>query len=88
MKPRAGSAKRRLFEYALRRPVFTAEIAAQAGGVAITNVFRDLPAMQGLGFFNLSGEYQGPAVWGQQGVLGAIDAFAKRAGRRSGIKGK
>ena len=38
VKPRAGSAKRRLFEYALRRPVFTAEIAAGAVGVAVTNV--------------------------------------------------
>ncbi len=88
VKPRAGSAKRRLFEYALRRPVFTAEIAAEAVGVAVTNVYRDLRAMQSLGFLNLSAEYQGPAVWHQQDVLDAIDAFAKRAGRRSGIKGK
>lgn len=84
VKPRTRSAKLRLFDYALRRPVFTAEMAAEAVGVTVTNVYRDLRAMQEKGFLSLTTEHKGPVVWRQADLLSAIDAFAERAGRRTG----
>jgi Fic family protein len=82
IKPRARSAKERLIDYALHRPVFTAEMAAEAVGVGLTNVYRDLRALQEQGFIAMKSEYRGPTAWRQQDVLDAIDAFAARAGRR------
>lgn len=84
IKPRRHSAKSRLLRYALRRPVFTAEMAAEAVGVGITNVYRDLRALQDQGFLEMKAEYRGPTAWRQQDVLDVIDAFATRAGRRDG----
>lgn len=83
VKPRAKSAKSRVFDYALEHPVFTAEMAAEHAGVAVQNVYRDLKAMQDQGYLTISVEYQGPTVWRQAEVLKAIDEFAKRAGRRT-----
>ncbi|MEV8338964.1 Fic family protein [Leucobacter sp. NPDC077196] len=84
IRPRARSAKLRLLDYALHRPVFTAEMAAEAIGVGATNVYRDLRAMQDQGFLSMAIEHRGPTLWRQNDVLDAIDAFARRAGRRDG----
>lgn len=83
VKPRAKSAKSRIFNYALERPVFTAGMAAEHAGVAVQNVYRDLKAMQDQGYLTISVEYQGPTVWRQVEVLKAIDEFARRADRRT-----
>ena len=82
VRPRKGSARLRLLDYALHRPVFTAEMAADAVGVGVTNVYRDLRALQHCGFLQVKSEHKGPTAWRQQEVLDAIDAFAQRAGRR------
>lgn len=84
IKARAGSAKRRLVGYALHQPVFTAEMAATAIGVSLTNVYRDLRDLQEQGFLAMKAEHRGPTAWRQQEVLDAVDAFALRAGRRDG----
>lgn len=84
IKPRARSAKSRLLSFALHWPVFTAEMAAEAVGVETTNVYRDLRALQEQGFLQMKAEYRGPTAWRQQDVLDAVDAFARRAGRRDG----
>lgn len=83
VKPRAKSAKSRIFDYALERPVFTAEMAAEHAGIAVQNVYRDLRALQDQGYLTIGIEHQGPTVWRQAEVLKAIDEFAKRAGRRT-----
>lgn len=82
LRPRRGSARLRLLDYALHRPVFTAEMSADAIGVGVTNIYRDLRALQDVGFLAVKSEHQGPTAWRQQEVLDAIDAFAHRAGRR------
>lgn len=85
IRPRRGSAKQRLIEYALHQPVFTAEMAARSVGVGVTNVYRDLRALQDHGFLAFKAEYRGPAAWRVPEVLAAIDAFATRAGRRGAV---
>lgn len=82
IKPRARSAKLRLLNYALYRPVFTAEMAAKEVGVNPTNVYRDLRSFQEEGYLHVMKEYRGPTIWRQPEVLEAIDAFAARVGRR------
>lgn len=82
VRPRARSAKQRLMTFALRQPVFTAEVAASAIGVSLPNMYRDLHDLVEAGFLAAKAEHRGPTVWRQQDVLNAIDAFAVRAGRR------
>ncbi|NLA66470.1 MAG: Fic family protein [Leucobacter sp.] len=83
IKPRAKSAKAQIFAYALKRPVFTAEMAAEHAGIAVQNVYRDLKSMQDQGYLTISVEHQGPTIWRQADVLKAMDEFAKRAGKRT-----
>lgn len=82
-KPRPGSAKQLLLEYVLERPAFTAEMAADALGVAKSNIYRYLKGLRDDGVLAYKVEHNGPAVWRAPEVLSAIDEFAARAGRRT-----
>ncbi|MBC9927245.1 Fic family protein [Leucobacter sp. cx-169] len=82
-RPRAGSAKLRILDYAMEHPAFTAEAAALGVGVSNENIYRALRELKDSGVLAMKTEHNGPAVWRAQAVLDAIDRFAERAGRRT-----
>ncbi|MCP3426934.1 hypothetical protein NBM05_13185 [Rothia sp. AR01] len=77
-RPRRGSVKGKILAYALERPAFTAEMAAAAAGVSVTNVYRYLKELQETGILAFKAEHRGPAVWRAPDVLSAVDALAER----------
>lgn len=79
---RADSAVWRVLDVVARQPVFTAStLSAQLG--ATVNVYRLLDTLVSAGVLVSKSEYElGTTVWRNDDVLRALDAFARRAGRR------
>lgn len=75
--------KEKVIEYAVSKPVFTADLIAKELQMPATNMYRYLKELMDSGVLAVSAEHQGPRVWRAPEVLSAIDAFAARAGRRS-----
>jgi Fic family protein len=72
----------RLLEVLLSRPVLDSATAARQLGIAQPNVYPPLRALVDAGIVTSKAEHQLGPFWRSDEVLAAIDAFAKRAGRR------
>lgn len=74
-----------LLDAVARRPVLNATIAAEELGVHPTNVYRLLNALTEAGILRSKKEHLDGPFWRSDEMLGAIDAFAERAGRRRAV---
>lgn len=72
----------RLLEVIARRPVLDAAAAAQELGVQRPNVYPPLEALVTAGILTAKAEHRLGPFWRSPEILDAIDAFARRAGRR------
>ncbi|MDR6866551.1 Fic family protein [Microbacterium resistens] len=72
----------RLLDVIARRPVLDAAAAADELGVQRPNVYPPLEALVGAGILTAKAEHRLGPFWRSAEILDAIDAFAKRAGRR------
>lgn len=85
VKARKSSGVWQLLDVVARKPVLNATVAAQELGVAVPNAYPPLRALVEQGILQSKAEHQLGPFWRSDEILGAIDAFAERAGRRSGI---
>ncbi len=69
-------------ELVLRQPVVTGQLVAESLAVAPSNVYRHLDALTAAGVLVESTDQRRNRVWRSTEVLGALDAFAARVGRR------
>lgn len=83
VKARSHSAVWPLLDALLRRPVVTAAAAAEESGVHRQNIYDALGKLTDAGILIRKNEHQSGPVWRSDEILGAIDAFAERAGRRT-----
>ena len=67
----------------LRRPVVTAAAAAAESGVHRQKIYDALGKLTDAGILVRKNEHRSGPVWRSDEILGAIDAFTERAGRRS-----
>ncbi|MGO1318323.1 MAG: Fic family protein [Cellulomonadaceae bacterium] len=72
----------RLLDILARRPVLDSATAAQELGVQQPNIYPPLRALVDAGIATSRSEHRCGPFWRSDEVLGAIDAFAERAGRR------
>ncbi|MGV8881856.1 MAG: Fic family protein [Rhodoglobus sp.] len=72
----------KLLDVIAERPVLDATTAAASVDVKIPNVYPPLRALVGAGILKSKAEHQLGPFWRSDEVLGAIDRFAERAGRR------
>ncbi|WES65266.1 Fic family protein [Microbacter sp. GSS18] len=72
----------KLLDVLLRRPVLTSSAAAAELGVKQPNVYPPLTALVDAGILKSKAEHRLGPFWRSDEVLGAIDRFAERAGRR------
>lgn len=79
---RRDSGAWRLLDVLTRRPVLDAATAASELGVQRPNVYPPLRALVEAGILRPRQEHQRGPMWRSDEVLGAVDAFAERAGRR------
>lgn len=80
---RRSSGAWRLLDVLVRRPVIDATTAASELGVQRPNVYPPLRALEDAGILRSRNEHRKGPFWRSDEVLGAVDAFAERAGRRS-----
>ncbi|MFB2585831.1 Fic family protein [Herbiconiux liukaitaii] len=71
-----------LLDVVAQRPVIDAATAAAALGVKQPNVYPPLQALTDAGILKSRGEHRSGPFWRSDEILGAIDRFAERAGRR------
>lgn len=81
VRSRKGTATWRIAELLMRHPVINAVLVQDELGIARPNVYRSLAPLEEAGVLTPSGG-QRARVWRSPEVLAAVDAFAKRAGRR------
>lgn len=72
----------RLLDVIARRPVLDAAAAAAELGVQRPNIYPPLDALVNAGILSSKAEHNLGPFWRSTEILDAIDAFAKRAGRR------
>lgn len=75
----------RVLDILTRRPVLDSATAASELGVQQPNVYPPMRALVDAGILTSEAEHQLGPFWRSDEVLGAIDRFAKRAGRREKI---
>lgn len=75
----------RLLDVLMRRPVLNSATAAAELGVKQPNVYPPLRALVAAGIVKSKAEHGHGPFWRSDEVLGAIDEFAERAGRRSSM---
>lgn len=80
---RSNSNAWKILDLLARRPVLDATAAAEEIGVARPNVYAPLKLVVDAGIAKQKSEHQRGMFWRSDEILGAIDAFAARAGRRS-----
>lgn len=73
----------KLLDVLVRRPVLNSATAAAELGVKQPNIYPPLKALEEAGILASKNEYQLGPFWRSDEILGAIDRFAERAGRRS-----
>ncbi len=71
-----------LLDVIAQRPVIDSATAAAALGVKQPNVYPPLQALTDAGILKSKAEHRSGPFWRSDQVLGAIDRFAQRAGRR------
>ncbi|HXH36009.1 MAG TPA: hypothetical protein VNJ54_16645 [Plantibacter sp.] len=69
-------------ELTSRQPVFTATSAAEQLGIGVTNIYPHLRRPVDHGVLRQHSEHRIGQVWRADDILGALDRFAERAGRR------
>lgn len=79
--PGAGSAHK-VLDLLLAEPAVTAEMVSEYAGGSVATAYRSVQRLQDAGIIAASGKVGGVSVWVAPDVLGALDAFASRAGRR------
>lgn len=79
---RRNSGAWRLLDVIARRPVIDARSAATALGVQVPNAYPPLRKLVEAGILQSKTEHEFGPVWRSVEVLDAVDAFARRAGRR------
>lgn len=79
---RRGASTWRIADLLLRSPVLTARAVAEELGVAVPNAHRALAPLVDAGVLTVAAGPGRAAVWRSEEVLHALDAFARRAGRR------
>ncbi|MCS5729659.1 Fic family protein [Herbiconiux moechotypicola] len=79
---RRSSAAWALLEVIAERPVIDSATAASALGVKQPNVYPALQVLTDAGILKSKAEHRTGPFWRSDEVLGAIDRFAERAGRR------
>ena len=72
----------RILDLIAQRPVIDSATAALELGVKQPNVYPPLKALVDAGILNSKAEHNLEPFWRSDEILGAIDQFAKRAGRR------
>ena len=82
IKARSDSAVWRLADLLIRRPVVNARVAAEELDLAVGNVHRYIAPLLDARILAESLDVKRNQVWRAAEVLGALDAFAARAGRR------
>ena len=80
---RRGSAARRLLPVLLNQPAVTVAFVGEATGVALSAAQRAVEQLEAAGILTRSGGGQRNRVWIAPDVIGALDAFAERAGHRA-----
>lgn len=83
IKARSSSNVWPLLDVIARRPVLDAVTAARELGIQTPNVYPPLRALVEQGILKSKAEHLAGPFWRSDEILGAIDNFAKRAGRRS-----
>ncbi len=83
IKARSDSAVWRLADLLVRRPVVNARFVAEELGLDVGNVHRYIKPLLDARILTESLDVKRNQVWRATEVLGALDAFAARAGRRS-----
>ena len=81
---RRDSAVWRLCDLLLRRPVVNARLVADELGIPVGNVHRYVQPLLAAGVLAETRGVTRNQVWRAPAVLAALDAFAARAGRRTG----
>lgn len=81
---RKSSGVWQLLNVVVRKPVLNATTAADELRVSVPNVYPPLRALVEQGILKSKAEHQLGPFWRSDEILDANDAFAERAGRRSG----
>jgi Fic family protein len=79
---RRDSAVWRVADALMRHPVVNAHVLTTELGIAVNNVYRYLEPLEKAGILVEFTDRQRHRAWRSAEVLGALDAFARRAGRR------
>ncbi|WP_272878835.1 Fic family protein [Rothia nasisuis] len=79
---RATEPVRLLARFVCAEPAFTASMLEQHAGVSKATAYRLVDALVETKILRVEKKVRGQKVWTCPGVLAALDAFAKRAGRR------
>lgn len=80
---RRGSAAEALTQMLAGQPVVTADTVAKATGVSIAAAYRAVQEHVSAGVLAPGGKILGAQSWSAPELLGALEAFAARAGRRA-----
>lgn len=79
---RRSSAVHRVADLLIKRPVINAQLISDQLGIAINNVYRYVDPLVEAGIITPFTDQARNRAWQARQVLGALDAFAERAGRR------
>jgi Fic family protein len=82
IKARSDSAVWRVLDLIARQPVITAESVATHLGIAPTNAYVHLKTLTDAGVLQAKTEHKQGRFWRSDAILGTLDDFAVRAGRR------
>lgn len=82
LKARRSSNAWALLDVIAQRPVIDSATAAAALGVKQPNIYPPLQALRDAGILKSKSEHELGPFWRSDEILGAIDRFAERAGRR------
>lgn len=77
----------RLLDHVARNPVFTADSAAKDLGIATSNMYRQIEKLEAAGVVKAS-RHLAIIQWRSDEILGALDSFAARTGRRNAGTGR
>lgn len=80
---RRSSAVHRVADLLIKRPVVNAQLVSDQLGIAISNVYRYVDPLVEAGIITPFTDQARNRAWQARQVLGALDAFAERAGRRA-----
>jgi Fic family protein len=83
VRARRDSAVWKVLDLVARQPVMNAQSVAAHLGVTPTNAYPFLRSLTDAGILKAKAEYRMGTLWRSDDILGALDRFAERAGRRT-----